>query len=241
MWSGRSLRTAGLSPAYYLALFDQQSRSVFFVPPITAVVNSVGFACVAMLTAVLLGGLAAYYLASPKATGGTLLDALLMTPLAVSAVTLGFGYIITLNRPPLNLRDSLALVPLAHTVVAFPFVVRCLLPSLRRIPGELRQAAAMLGASPVRVWLRVDLPLAGRAVLAAAVFAFSVSMGEFGASSFVARPHTPTLPVAIYRFLGQPGSLNYGQAMAMSVVLMLVTGAGFLLLEKLRTGMTGDF
>lgn len=238
----RSFTTeSGLSPAYYLALFHQQGRSVFFVPPITAVANSVGFACAAMLMAVLLGGLAAYYLASPKANGGTLLDALLMTPLAVSAVTLGFGYIITLNRPPLNLRDSLALIPLAHTVVAFPFVIRCLLPSLRRIPGELRQAAAMLGASPVRVWLRVDLPLAGRAVLAAAVFAFSVSMGEFGASSFVARPHTPTLPVAIYRFLGQPGSLNYGQAMAMSVVLMLVTGAGFLLLEKLRTGMTGDF
>ncbi len=227
----------GLTLTYYTALFSTQPRSVFFVEPIAAVFNSIGFALAAMTIAVILGLLASTFLATERdkgATNSTLWDAIIMLPLATSAVTLGFGYIITLNRPPLNLRDSLALVPIAHALVAFPFVVRCILPSLRQIPQTLHEAAALLGASPIQVWRLVDIPIISRAILVGAVFAFSISMGEFGASAFVTRPHTPTMPVAIFRFLGQPGDLNYGQAMAMSSILMLVTCSGFWLLGRLR-------
>lgn len=223
----------GLTLAYYSALFTTQARSVFFVEPISAVTNSVGFGLAAMTLAVILGLLASTFLASARGRGSSFWDAVIMLPLATSAVTLGFGYIITLNRPPLNLRDSLALVPIAHALVAFPFVVRCILPSLRQIPQSLREAAALLGASPYQVWRRVDIPITSRAILVGAVFAFSISMGEFGASAFVTRPHTPTMPVAIFRFLGQPGDLNYGQAMAMSSILMLVTCSGFWLIGRL--------
>jgi thiamine transport system permease protein len=232
----------GLTWAYYLALFTTPARSVFFVEPISAVANSLGFALAAMTLAVVLGLLASTFLASDrrqdpfgpaKSSHSSFWDAIIMLPLATSAVTLGFGYIITLNRPPLNLRDSLALVPIAHALVAFPFVVRCILPSLRQIPQTLREAAALLGASPYQVWRRVDIPIISRAILVGAVFAFSISMGEFGASAFVTRPHTPTMPVAIFRFLGQPGDLNYGQAMAMSTLLMLVTCSGFWLIGRL--------
>jgi len=223
----------GLTLTYYSALFSTQARSVFFVEPIAAVGNSLGFALAAMTLAVTLGLLASTFLASTKGRGTSFWDAIIMLPLATSAVTLGFGYIITLNRPPLNLRDSLALVPIAHALVAFPFVVRCILPSLRQIPQTLREAASLLGASPYQVWRRVDIPIISRAILVGAIFAFSISMGEFGASSFVTRPHTPTMPVAIFRFLGQPGELNYGQAMAMSSILMLVTCSGFWLLGRL--------
>jgi thiamine transport system permease protein len=224
----------GLTIAYYLALFTTDTRSIFFVEPISAVANSIGFALAAMTIAVILGVLASTFLASARGRGSSLWDAIIMLPLATSAVTLGFGYIITLNKPPLNLRDSLALVPIAHALVAFPFVVRCILPSLRQIPQTLREAASLLGASPYQVWRWVDIPIAGRAILVGAVFAFSISMGEFGASAFVTRPHTPTMPVAIFRFLGQPGDLNYGQAMAMSSILMLVTCSGFWLLGRLK-------
>jgi thiamine transport system permease protein len=126
------------------------------------------------------------------------------------------------------------LTPLAHALVAFPFVVRTLLPAWRGIPDRLREAASVLGAGPWAVWRRVELPLLGRAVLAAAVFAFAVSLGEFGATSFVARPKTGTLPLAIFRYLGQPGALNHGMAMAMSTLLMAVTLLAFGLMEKIR-------
>ncbi|MGW8194093.1 MAG: ABC transporter permease [Desulforhopalus sp.] len=226
----------GLTFGYYTALFTASSRSVFFVEPISAVYNSIGFALCAMLLAVILGLMASVFLVSGKGhTTSSLWDALIMLPLATSAVTLGFGYIITLNSPPLNLRDSFLLIPIAHCLVAFPFVVRCILPSLRQIPQTLRDAAALLGASPFHVLLRVDIPIVSRAILVGAVFAFSISMGEFGASAFLVRPHTPTMPVAIFRFLGQPGDVNYGQAMAMSTLLMLVTVSGFWLIGKFDT------
>ncbi len=103
-----------------------------------------------------------------------------------------------------------------------PFVVRSVLPALRAISPNLRGAAQVLGASPMQVWRFVDLPLISRGLIVGATFAFTVSMGEFGATVFVARPDTPTMPVVIYRLLGQPGAANYGQALAMSTILMAV-------------------
>jgi thiamine transport system permease protein len=223
----------GLTLTYYMALFTGNDQSVFFVPPINAILNSVGFGIGAMAIGVILALLASTYLASAGRHSGPFWDAVIMLPLATSSVTLGFGYIITLNAPPLNLRDSLALIPIAHGLVALPFVVRCILPGIRQIPQALREAAALLGASPYKVWREIDLPLIRYPILVGAIFAFSISMGEFGASSFLVRPNTPTMPIAIFRFLSQPGDMNYGQAMAMSTIFMIVTASSFWLLGRI--------
>jgi thiamine transport system permease protein len=237
---------SGFSLRYYAELFVSRRGSILYVPPIQAVVNSLGFAAATVVLALALGVIGAGRLARPSQRPGerwlqALLDPLFMLPLGTSAVTLGFGFIIALDKPPLNLRTSLLLVPLAHTLVAFPFVVRSLLPALRGVKPSLREAAAVLGAGPLRVWREIDLPIVGRALLVAAVFAFTISMGEFGATVLIARPETPTLPVAIYRFLGQPGALNYGQALAMSTLLMLTCAAGMLAIERFRVGDIGEF
>lgn len=224
----------GLTLRFYQALFENPDQSIFFVPPWQAVANSLGFAGVTLVAALILGGLAAGYLAGDKGGWGGFLDPLFMLPLSTSAVTLGFGFIIALDRPPLDLRGSIWLVPIGHSLVAFPFVVRSLLPALKAIPRQLQEAARILGADPWQVRWHVDRPLMARALIVGAVFAFTVSLGEFGATVFIARPQTPTMPLAIYRFLGQPGSLNYGQAMAMSSLLMAMAAVGFLFLERIR-------
>ena len=109
-------------------------------------------------------------------------------------------------------------------------------------PGtNMVEAAAMLGASPFWVWWTVDFPIISRATLAAATFAFTVSLGEFGATSLLARPEYPTIPTAIYRFLSQPGGMNYGQAMAMATILMVLTTISILSIEKLRLPGTGEW
>jgi thiamine transport system permease protein len=231
----------GYSLRYYQQLSYSRRGSILFVPPWQAVRNSVVFGAVTVFLSLVLGTLAAQLLARPRSRLARWLDPLFMLPLATSAVTLGFGYIVALDKPPLNLRVSPALVPLAHTLVALPFVVRSLLPVLRGIQPGLREAAAVLGASPWRVWREVDLPIVARAMLVGAVFAFTISLGEFGATVLIARPQYPTLPVAIYRFLGQPGAANYGQAMAMSALLMLVCAVGFLAIERFRIGEVGEF
>ncbi|MGW6458769.1 ABC transporter permease [Streptomyces sp. NPDC055078] len=240
----RSLDTpSGYGFDYYRALGSVDERGgAFLVPPIDAVWNSLGYAVVATLIAVLVGGLAAAALTRKAGRLVRGFDALLMLPLGVSAVTVGFGFLITLDEPPLDLRASWILVPLAQALVGVPFVVRTMLPVLRAVDGRLREAAAVLGASPLRVWREVDLPLVRRALLIAAGFAFAVSLGEFGATVFIARPDRPTLPVAVARLLGRPGELNYGQAMALSTILMVVCAVALLLLERTRVRhASGEF
>lgn len=226
---------------YYRAL-THSDGGVFLVAPIEAVGNSLEYALAATAIAVVIGGLAAAALTRRDA--GRFVrgfDALLMLPLGVSAVTVGFGFLISLDEPPLDLRQSWILVPLAQALVGVPFVVRTMLPVLRAVDHRLREAAAVLGASPWRVWREVDLPMVRRALLIAAGFAFAVSLGEFGATVFIARPDNPTLPVAVARLLGRAGDLNYGQAMALSTILMVVCAVALLVLERLRTDRTGEF
>ena len=230
----------GLTSDYYTELFINRSDSIFYVPPFSAIGNSLGYAALTVILSLALGFPVASALAHPGRLGRAL-DPLLLLPLGASAVTLGLGFIVTFNRPPLALVTSPLLVPLAHTLIALPFVIRSLQPALASIPDRLRQAASSLGASSRHVWFAVDWPIVARATLSAAVFAFTISLGEFGASSLVVRPEYPTLPIAIARFLSQPGGLNYGQAMAMATVLMVVCGIGILLIERLRLPGAGEF
>ena len=149
-----------------------------------------------------------------------------MLPLGASAITLGLGYLIVFNRPPWNNPSFSLLIPIAHSLVALPLVIRVLLPAIRGIPSNLRQATPAF-------WERIEFRFSFRltcpfccALLASVVFAFTISLGEFGAASFLASPLKPTIPVAIFRFISQPGALNYGQALAMSTILMLTCAAG---------------
>jgi thiamine transport system permease protein len=230
-----------LSLQYFQQLDVNARGSVLFVPPVNAIGNSLLFGLATTVLSVALGLITAYLLAGRFGRFGTWFDPVFMLPLATSAVTLGFGYLIALDEPPLNLRTSPILVPLAHTLVALPFVVRSVLPSLRGIPPHLAEAGRVLGASESQVLRRIELPLISRGLVVGATFAFTASMGEFGATAFLARPDTPTIPVVIFRLLGQPGALNYGQALAMSVILMAVSALSFISIERLRPSGTHEF
>jgi thiamine transport system permease protein len=238
----RSLATAdGYGLAHYRGLFTTPTRgTVLAVAPWVAIRNSVVFGVAATLVALMVGGLSATAAVRPGRAAGVV-DRALMLPLGTSAVTIGFGFLISLNRPPVDLRGSIVLIPAAQALIATPFVVRTLLPVLRSIDQRLRDAAAVLGASPARVWREVDLPIVGRAVLAAAGFSFAIAVGEFGATVFLARGQLPTMPVAIFRLLGRPGAANFGQAMAMATILMAVTATAMVLIDRLRVGQVGRF
>jgi thiamine transport system permease protein len=226
----------GFTTDYYTELFVNRRGSVFYVPPIRATVNSLGYAAATVLLSLLLGFPAALALAKPTHLE-KILDPLIILPLGSSAVMLGLGFIISFGA----WLSSPLLVPFAHTLVALPFVIRTLQPAIASIPQRLRQAASSLGASPLEVWKNIDLPILRRVTLTAGIFAFTISLGEFGATLLISRPEYPTIPVAIERFLSQPGGLNYGQAMAMATILMLLTLASILLIEKFRIPGSGEF
>ncbi|MEO8692069.1 MAG: iron ABC transporter permease [Acidimicrobiales bacterium] len=212
----------------------QRASSTLLVPPIEAVRNSLLTATVATLIGLVVGGLAAGAIVYGRRAVARVLDIGLMLPLGTSAVTLGFGFLIALDEPPLDLRTSWILIPLAQALVAIPFVVRIVVPALRSIDDRLRDAATVLGASPQRVWRHVDWPVAARAASAAAAFAFAISLGEFGATSFLARPDAPTIPIAMFRLLSQPGAALRGMAMALAVILGALVMLATLVVERFR-------
>ncbi|WGH83555.1 ABC transporter permease [Auritidibacter ignavus] len=163
-----------------------------------------------------------------------LIDGAFMLPLGVSAVTIGFGFLISLQPAFPHLAQSGLLVPLAQAVVALPLVVRTLVPVLAAVDPAQREAATMLGASPARVIATIDGPYVVRSLGLAAGFGFAVSLGEFGATSFLASPSYQTLPVVIVQLLSRPGSDNFGMAMAGSVVLAVLSAGILLICERLR-------
>ncbi|MBK1785675.1 ABC transporter permease [Prauserella cavernicola] len=240
----------GWSLAGYRALSTGGENGTLDVSGWDAALNSLRTASDATMLALVVGVLAATTLvALRRAPGrgaraaGEVMDAALMLPLGVSAVTVGFGYLVTLGDLPWDLRTSPLLVPFAQALVIIPLVVRMVLPVLRSVDERLRQAAATLGASPARVWREVDLPLVARSLAAAAAFGYVVALGEFGATSFLARPDAPTLPVAIGSLVNRPGELNSQMAYAACTLLMLVTALVAMLIERLRApqAQVGEF
>jgi thiamine transport system permease protein len=212
----------GLDNFGYLAT---SQKTIGFTGLGPALKNSMMFATGSTVLALGMGFAFAY---SIVRGGWRWLDALSLLPLATSPITLGFGYLLAfpwLSANPLG-------VLLAHTLLAFPFVARSLLPALRGLPSNLPDAARLLGSSPGQVLWRLELPMLQKALITAASFAFAISLGEFGATLVLQNPAYATLPVAIFDRLGRPGASSYGAALALSVVLMAVAAVVMVILER---------
>jgi len=223
----------------YRGLFINERHSYFFVPPITALRNSVLYAVVSMTAALIIGTMISVS-SSKDGQSNKYLSFLVMLPLGTSAVTLGLGYLSAFSSVPNSIRWFPVIIPMAHALIALPFVIRIIQPVINSIPKNLHEAAMTLGVPERQLWKHVDLPLIKKSLATAAIYAFAISLGEFGATSFLARPEYPTLPIAIFRYLNLPGGENYGKAMAMAAILLVICGGGFFIIEHLQIKMKGN-
>jgi thiamine transport system permease protein len=229
---------AGLTTANFLHIGEGRRGGVFEIDPVATIWTSLRAAALACLIALVIGGLVAVAVGLGSRARGVW--ALIAIPLGVSAVTLGFGYVVAFNRWPLDLRGSPWLVPLAQALVATPFVVRIVAPAVSSANATFGESAAALGASPWQAFRDATLPISAGAIRTAATFAFLVALGEFGATAFVARADSPTVPVAIARLLAQPGASSIGQASALAVILLALTAGASLAIGRLRLGFARD-
>ncbi len=216
----------GLGVAHYTQAFSGDLLAGTGSSAVSAAGRSLGIAVVVGFTATVLA-LAAAVVISRRPRGGLLYGALLL-PLGVSSVVVGLGSLLTLARPlpgGFSLVENQLLMPVAHTIIALPLAASVIVPAMRGIDPALLNSAASLGASPWRVWTHVEWPLVRRSTAMAAGLAAAVSLGEFGAATFLARPGTETLPVLIFRLLGRPGSESVGLAFALAVILAVLTAA----------------
>jgi thiamine transport system permease protein len=238
----RSLRTSdGYSLRSWRTLGSSEVRPGIGIgiDPLEALVTSLRVMVVAVTGAIVVGALAAVAIAAASA-GGRVLDTALMLPIATSAVTIGFGILITFDEDPFDWRGSWWIVPIGQALVAIPFVVRTVLPVLRGIEVRRLEAAATLGASPLRAWRSVVLPHVRRPLVVAAGLASAISLGEFGATSFLSRSGEETMPIAIERLLGRTGTLLQGQGYVLAVILAAATIAVVLLLDVTSGSATGS-
>jgi thiamine transport system permease protein len=234
---------------WYSYIFTPNYEALVGDSPLRAIVNSLIFGLGATAIAVPLGLIFAYVIARLRQTSSglyafashwlakmkptrsvrSLVDTLLMAPLATSSIVLAFALLRAFNAPPLRLVGTATAVIIAHAVIIFPFIVRALVPILESLDVRLTEMARSLGAGRFRVLRDIELPLVATGLIAGAVFAFALSLGEMSATLMLARPGLSTMPVAVYRFLSQH---SLGAPSAMSVVMIAVSAIAFILLER---------
>ncbi|AMQ18236.1 ABC transporter permease [Thermococcus peptonophilus] len=225
-----SLRFNGTwSLEWYRRVFSTEYNPMFGTSTLGAIKNSLLFGFATVFFSTLVGLPIAYFLNRWKFRGKVLLDALAMLPLASSPITIGFAYVKFFSTTPLYY--TIWIVVIAHTIIAYPFVLRAVSTALKKIKPNLREAALSLGAGEWKAFLRVELPLAAGGLIVGAIFAFAMSIAELGATYMLATPEYTTMTIAIYKFLG---ARQFGSASALSVLLMAVSALGFIIIE--RTG-----
>lgn len=209
---------------WYEQLFASAGTSL----SLTAVSNSLTFAGLTVCVALPLGMVAAWVTTRRVTWLSRFGETLMMLPMGVSSVVLGLGYFkcITLWFPEYS--GSRLVVVAAHVVVTYPFVLRSVSASLKRIPASVPQASRTLGAGPFATFFRVELPMIRSGLVAGACFAFALSMGEINATLILSGPDTLTIPLALYRLIG---TYKFFAACALGAILMVICVACFLLIE----------
>ncbi len=213
---------------WYGSVLDREDDPVLGVSPFGAVINSLLFGFLTIIISLPLSMITAILIRRKHFFCKSFLDALLLFPLGVSTVALGYGLVKVYSGGTIPLAGSWMIVVLVHAVIAFPFGARSLYNTMKDIPPNLTLAARSLGASRLETIVRVYLPLMLPGIMIASIFAFAISLGELGATIMVSSPEHTTMPVALYRFYG---NRDFGTANAYAVIMMLITFVSFLILE----------
>jgi thiamine transport system permease protein len=182
--------------------------------------NSLRNMVVAGTIAFLLGTLVSWLLIRTKYR---FVELVFLVPLGVSSVVLGFGFLVSFDAAWFPLRSSWLIVPLAQSLVALPMVIRLVYPALITIGREPREQASLDGASSWKTWWFVESRLIRNVLLTSLGYAAIISLGEFGASSFLANGSQATIPTMLFRLISRPGEQNYGMAMAVSAILIALS------------------
>lgn len=214
------------------------------------VLLSLRVATVATIVALPLAVVMAWLLARRRFWGHGLLNGLVHLPLVLPPVVTGYLLLVVFGRNGavgavlydlfgITLAFRWTGAALAAGIMAFPLMVRAIRLGFEAVDHGIEDAAATLGASPMRVFLTVTLPLIAPGILAAAVLGFAKALGEFGATiTFVAAipGQTQTIPSAIYGLLQVPG--EEGAVVSLVVVSIVLAMGALIMSEWLAARMT---
>ena len=223
----------------YLYPRQQLKLSMFFFsqPELNAIYLSLKVATMAILFALPVAVFIAWILSRKQFWGKQLLNGIVHLPLVLPPVVIGYLLLIVMAKRGaigqylwewfgFSFSFSWRGAVLASAVMAFPLMVRSIKQAFDAIDPKLEQAARTLGASPLKVFFTLNLPLSFSGVIAGAVLGFARSLGEFGATiTFVSNipNQTQTIPAALFTFIETPdGELAAARLCAIAIVISLI-------------------
>jgi putative spermidine/putrescine transport system permease protein len=203
----------GFSLRWFAAFFSmEEMRNAFILSVVLAFAAACG--------STLLGLLGAIYVTRTRNAFSGLMQALMIAPLVFPAIILGLALLLIYRT--IHMPVTLGLF-VAHIVVCLPYAFRAVLTSLQSFDTTLEEAGQSLGASPLKAFLRVTLPIIWPGVLAGWLFAFVVSFGELNAALFLTGPGVVTLPIEIFNYLQFQGNqLVVAAASALQVLVIAI-------------------
>ena len=213
----------------YYKIFTIPYNPILGTTPLRSIQNSLFFGIMTVLFSLPLGVSIAFLLTRIEFPCKNLFDAIVMLPLGISSISLGLGYVRSFHKPPLMISGTWYAIVFAHTIIAYPFVMRAVSPILKKMKPSLIEAALSLGATRVHTFFLIELPIVKPGIIVGATFAFAISIGELGATYMLYRPHLTTMPISIYRFLSAHDLIG---ASAMGMILILVCTLLFICIEK---------
>ena len=213
----------------FFNLSSRGARDLLNISVLSAAGNSIRNMVVATVIAFGLGTLISWLLVRTKQK---VLDLVFLVPLGVSSVVLGFGFLVSFDADWFPLRSSWLIVPLAQALIALPMVIRLVYPALVSIGKEPIEQASLDGASSFQIWRFIESGMIKGVLLTALGYAAIISVGEFGASSFLAYGSEGTISTLLFRLIARPGEQNYGMAMAVSAILIIFVWSVILLLAR---------
>ncbi len=207
-------------PAFPLTGFTFQWYRDFFANTDlrAALETSAIIAAVSSVGAVVLGTLASIALARRRFRGKAVMSAFLLSPLVIPYVVFGISLLLLFHQ--LGIPRSILTVVIGHVVITLPYAILVLVPRLEQIDASLEEAAYDLGASHLRTFRSVTLPLILPAIVSAFLIAFTTSFDEYAVASFVVGTRQ-TFPIYLYSALRFPSQLP--QVIAVAVVVLTVS------------------
>jgi thiamine transport system permease protein len=217
----------------FITLFTD-TGNFSYISPINAICWSIVLAIFSSLFAAIISFFSASYIDRKSHKLKSLFGTLYVMPLMIPAITLSIGLIITFNKSFIDLRHSVVLLIIAHTLLAIPFLYYLSILAINSIPKDIKDACLLLGCNRNKVSYKIYLPIARNYILTGIIFSFGISLGEFGSASMLRGSNFYTIPLAIYQFLSHPGSINLGNAFALSVLLVMISFIIFYVIEKFK-------
>jgi iron(III) transport system permease protein len=215
------LFTTGFSLSSYIFALDRMKR---------AIPNTFYIGGIALMITIILAIFIAYLVVRRKNAMNNVIDTMSMIPYIIPGSVVGIGLVMAFNRQPLVLTGTVFIMVVALVIRRIPYTIRSSVAILQQIPITIEEASISLGASKMKTFFKITVPMMASGVIAGAILSWVTIITELATAIILYNAKTITLTLSIYSFVSRG---NYGYAAALATVLTALTTVSLLLYMKL--------